>query len=75
MVEGMTISNEELKGILKSFVDESLWKFNNWDLIINRAEKTNEFENIFGTCYKFYLYHVDLILKANGAYVQAEPHN
>ena len=71
----MSISNEELKGILKSYMDESLWGFNNWDLIISRAEPINEFIETYGICYKFYMYHVDLILKANGAYVQAEPHN
>ncbi len=74
MIEGMTISKEELKGILKAHVDESEWNYNNWDLIIERAEKTTEFEKEYGECYKFYLYGFDLILKSNGAYVQAEPH-
>ena len=74
MVNGMSISNEELKGILKAHVDESQWEYNNWDLIIKRANETNEFYKELGTCYKFYLYGFDLILKNNGAYVQAEPH-
>ena len=49
----MTISKEELKGILKAHVDESEWNYNNWDLIIERAEKTTEFEKEYGECDKF----------------------
>lgn len=74
MVEGMTISDEELKGLLKGHVSSDLWEYNNWDLIINRVEVTDEFSKEYGKCYRFKLYHFDLILDCDGAYVQAEPH-
>lgn len=73
MIENMTISKEEMKGILKAHISEKEWEYNNWDLIMKRAEPTNEFKE-YGTCYIFPCYQVDLIFKENGALIQAEPH-